>query len=661
MIGHGAEGPAMTDTHLPADTAATSVAATTGTPAHADEPHRPDREAFATAVCLIGGLLGWVSAAAAPTVPPTVSVAAFGVAAVAGGVGPLIEALSALVRGRLTVDLLMVMAASGAAFIGSYGEAVVLLFLFSLSNALEHYAMYRTHRSVAKLMGLRPDTATVVRDGVETRVPVGQLRIGDLVRVRPGERFPVDGAVEEGDTDADEATLTGESVPVPKTVGSPVFAGTINGAGSIAVRTGKAPGDTMLERIVQVVRAAQAEKTPAQRFVESWQQPYVLGVMALTALTFAANYWGMARAAEPAFYQAMVMLVAASPCAVVISAPAVMLSAIAAAARGGVLIKGAGHLETLGRVRIIAFDKTGTLTIGKPAVTQVWVPEGGDPDGLLALAAAVERRSEHPLARAVAAEADRRRLSAPEPERFENHVGAGVHGVVAGTWVGVGRDELFAAHDIAVPEAVSQAAARLRAEGAAALLAGTGDGGFAVIALVDRVRPEAAGTLADLRRLGVADTVILTGDHARVAETVAAAVGAARVKADLLPADKVAALRALAAEGPVAMVGDGVNDAPALAAADIGIAMGKGGSDVALETADVVLMGDDLTALPFAVQVGRTARRRVIQNLVFAGSAIAVLITGTLVGLPLWLAVIGHEGGTLLVVANGLRMLLMRR
>ena len=657
MIGHGTEGPAMTETHLPADTAATSVAATTGTPAHADEPHRPDREAFATAVCLFGGMLGWVSAAAAPTV----SVAAFGVAAVAGGVGPLIEALSALLRGRLTVDLLMVMAASGAAFIGSYGEAVVLLFLFSLSNTLEHYAMYRTHRSVAKLMGLRPDTATVVRDGAETRVPIGRLRIGDLVRVRPGERFPVDGAVEDGDTDADEATLTGESVPVPKTVGSPVFAGTINGAGSVGVRTGKAPGDTMLERIVQMVRTAQAEKTPAQRFVESWQQPYVLGVMALTALTFAANYWGMARAAEPAFYQAMVMLVAASPCAVVISAPAVMLSAIAAAARGGVLIKGAGHLETLGRVRIIAFDKTGTLTVGRPAVTQVWVPEGGDPDRLLAPAAAVERRSEHPLARAVAAEADRRGLSAPEPERFENHVGAGVHGVVGGTWVGVGREELFAAHDIAVPEAVSQAAARLRAEGGAALLAGTGLGEFAVIALADRVRPEAPGTLADLRRLGVADTVILTGDHARVAETVAAAVGAGRVKADLLPADKVAALRALAAEGPVAMVGDGVNDAPALAAADIGIAMGKGGSDVALETADVVLMGDDLSALPFAVQVGRTARRRVIQNLVFAGSAIAVLITGTLVGLPLWLAVIGHEGGTLLVVANGLRMLLMRR
>jgi Cd2+/Zn2+-exporting ATPase len=599
-------------------------------------------------VCAAAALAGWwLGESPAAT-------AAFLLAYLAGGIGPAAAGLAALLRRQLSVDLLMIL----AAVLGDWAEGSVLLFLFTLSGTLEAYAMYRTRRSIEALVQLRPREASVVQDGSDVRVPVDSLYLGDVVRVRPGERFPVDGEVVEGETWADEATLTGESTPVHKTVGAPVFAGTINGRGSALVRMTRAVADTTLERIIRLVREAQAEKTPTQKFVESWQRPYVLSVLAASALVLLGSWLLHTRDWADAFYHAMVLLVAASPCAVVVSSPAVVLSVIARAARQGVLFKGGYHLEKLGKVEVVAFDKTGTITLGRPGVTEVWTPPGVKPEALLRLAAAVERHSEHPLAAAVVEEARHRGLALPEAEEFDSHSGTGVHAHVEGCWVGVGRELLFEDHDIPVPEAVHAAACRFRAEGQTALLVIAGGGLVGVIALADQIRPEAAGALASLKRLGIRQNVILTGDHERVARAVARRVHADDVRADLLPDQKAFELHRLMEDGHcLAMVGDGVNDAPALATAPVGIAMGGAGTDVALEVADVVLMRDDLRALPFAVWLSRLARQRIRHNMSFAFGMIGLLIISTFLGLPLWLGVIGHEGSTLVVVFNGLRLL----
>jgi Cd2+/Zn2+-exporting ATPase len=574
---------------------------------------------------------------------------------------PALTAAAELLRLRLSVDLLMVLAAAGAAALGDWGEGAVLLFLFSLSETLEAYAVYRTTRSIDALIRLRPREACLVRDGSEARVGVDALRIGDTIRVRPGERFPVDGAVAEGTTWADEATLTGESEPVSKAVGQPVYAGTINGTGSVLVRMTRAVADTTLERIVRLVHDAQAAKTGAQRFVESWRGPYVAGVLAAAAFVFAGAWYLHRQGFADSFYHAMVMLVVASPCAVVVGAPAVLLSAIARAARHGVLFKGGAHLEMLGRVDVVAFDKTGTITPGKPVVTSVWAAEAVGDERLLGLAAAVERHSEHHLGAAVVAEANRRGCLLPEVSEFEAHTGQGAHARTNGHWVGIGREALFDSHGKALPHAVAAAAQRVREAGQTALIVvldGEGPPQGGVIAVSDQPRPAAAAALAALKRSGVSQTLILTGDHERIARAVSGQVGADGVRAGLMPHEKVVELRRLMNAGHlVAMVGDGVNDAPALATAHVGVAMGAAGTDVALEVADVVLIRDDLRALSFAVWLSRLARRRVRQNLAFAFGVIGLLVLSSFFGLPLWMGVVGHEGSTLLVVLNGLRLL----
>jgi Cd2+/Zn2+-exporting ATPase len=615
-------------------------------------------------LCALFGLAGAAAMRiyGPPEAAERVALAAFVAAYVAGGIGPTLSAASALLRGQLNVDLLMILAAVGAAAIGDWVEGAVLLFLFSLSGSLEAFANYRTTRSIESLMKLRPREALLVRgEGrPDELVAVETLAVGDTVRIRPGERHSVDGVVCEGESWADESTLTGESEPIAKTVGSQVFAGTINGSGSLLVRMTRAVADTTLARIVDMVQEAQAQKTPAQRFVESWQRPYVIGVLAASALTYVGARWLHSRSEADAFYHAMVLLVAASPCAVVVSSPAVMLSAIARAGRAGVLFKGSAAMESLGQVDVIAFDKTGTLTVGKPAVMEVWSPPGVDENRWLTLAATLENRSEHPLAAPVVAEAARRGLALSEAPLadFHSHAGLGVHARIDGTWVGVGREQLFATHDVALPAAIAAQGEQMRAAGRTALLAALSDGAGGVIAMADPLRSEAAGTLAALKRLGVSTTVMLTGDHPRVADAIAAQVGVDEVRAGLMPDQKAHELRRLATGGrQVAMIGDGVNDAPALAAAAVGVAMGGAGSDVALVAADVVLMADDLRTLPTAVWISRLARRRVRQNFVFAFSMIALLVLSTFFDLPLWMGVLGHEGSTVAVVFNGLRML----
>ena len=614
----------------------------------------PRGAAVQTLLCLLFLLAGWLLPA------PKLAIGAYALAYLAGGAASLVAAAAALARRRLTVDLLMVLAAAGAATIGDWAEGGVLLFLFSLSNTLEAYATYRTKRSIESLVQLRPTEATLVRDGQETRVGVESLAVGDRVRIRPGDRIPVDGDVVEGETWVNEATITGESEPVAKSLGARVFTGTINGSGSVLVRVTHPAADTMLERIVRMVHDAQAQKNPTQQFVEAWEQYYVSGVLAGAAIVFSGALLLHTTDYRDAFYHAMVLLVVASPCAVVIGSPAVVLSAIARAARHGVLFKGGRYLELLGEVDVVAFDKTGTITFGKPAVGDVWTADGSSPEPMLRLAAAVERRSEHHLAAAVVEEARRLKLDLPEVEEFESHTGLGVHGHVEGAWVGVGRESLFTSHEIAIPPATQDAADRLRATGQTVLIAMAPERKVSgAIGLADQPRPQVAETLRALKRLGIQSNVILTGDHQRAAQYVAQAVGADMALAGLLPEQKVLELRHIMDAGHcLAMVGDGVNDAPALATAHVGIAMGGAGTDVALETADVVLMRDDLKALPFAIWISRQAKRRIRQNMAFASSVIGLLVLCSFLNLPLWLGVVGHEGSTLIVVLNGLRLLL---
>ena len=622
----------------------------------------PIASAIATSICACFAFSGfalsrWMAA------PYYTSLAMWIVAYIAGGYRPLKESFAAILEGKLNVDTLMVAAALGAAILGDWVEGAVLLFLFSLSGTLEAFATYRTNRTIESLVQLRPRQATriCIETTVDEIVDVANLQLGDIVRVRPGERFAIDGVVREGESWVDESTLTGESELIHKVNGANVFSGTMNGQGTVSVVMTKAIADTTLERIVHMVHEAQAQKTPTQRIVESWQQPYVIGVFASALLIFFAARLIHMASWNDAFYHAMVLLVAASPCAVVVSSPSVMLSAIALAGRHGVLFKGAVHLETLGKVEVLAMDKTGTVTIGKPSVTEVWTTQGANVTRFLSLAVAVEKQSEHPLAAPIIIEAKRHGVSdnSLDLHDFHSHTGLGVYARVDGVWVGAGNEKLFETYHVELLPGILENAQRMREAGQTALIVIAAEeriGG--VIGVADRLRPEAVGTIAKLKKLGVHEIVLLTGDHERVARAIAKELGVDEVLAGLLPDGKVKELLRLAKNGRcIAMIGDGVNDAPALATADVGIAMGGAGTDVALEVADVVLMRDNLKGLPMAVWISRLAGKRVRQNMAFAFAMIAILVLSTFFELPLWIGVLGHEGSTVLVVLNGLRML----
>jgi Cd2+/Zn2+-exporting ATPase len=461
--------------------------------------------------------------------------------------------------------------------------------------------------------------------------------------------------VVEGASSVDEAILTGESMPVDKQAGDPVFAGTINGNGALRLRMVRAAAETTLARIVRMVEKAQEHKAVAQRVIERWQGPYVTGVLAVSAVAIVAHLI-TGGDFSAALMTGMVLLVAASPCAVVLASPVAVLAAVTRGAHEGVLFKGGSHLERLAIVRTMAFDKTGTVTRGQPVVVGVDPLESDDADALLALAAAVERQSEHPLAHAIVSAAVRRGLPLVDVASFGSDPGLGVWGRVAGRWVGVGRPVLFERQGVTLPDELVHRSA----DGAETRILIYHEGGCrGAIRLADEIRPEAKGALESLQRLGIQRLIMLTGDHAASAARVAAELGLREFKAGLRPEEKLAEIRRLAKDGEgIAMVGDGVNDAPALAAATVGIAMGAAGSDVALETADVVLMRGDLRGLVEAVRLARRCRRTIEQSLLAAFSVIGVLVLLTLVGwLALPAAVVCHEGSTVLVVLNGLRLL----
>jgi len=604
----------------------------------------------------VAGLLllaGWLAGRAdAPRVLPLGLLLG---AYTAGGFYTLRDAWQSVRSRRFDIDILMIVAAAGAAVLGAWEEGALLLFLFSLGHALEHMAMERARKAIEALAELAPKTAIVQRDGVQIEVRVEELQRGDRVIVKPGQRIPADGQVASGNSAVDQSPVTGESMPLDKQPGDKVFAGTVNGEGALVVEVTKLAQESTLARMVVMVAEAQTQKSPTQRFTDRFERIFVPAVLAGAALLIALPPLLGFPFAE-SFYRAMAVLVAASPCALAIATPSAVLSGVARAARGGVLIKGGAHLENLGVLTAIAFDKTGTLTIGKPRVTDV-VAVIGDDARLLSVAAAVESRSAHPLAQAVVAEATARGLTWNEAGETESVTGKGVRAEFDGKKVAIGNVKLFDGETI--PEVIRQQAERLQTEGKTIMLVQS-DGQFlGVLALADTPRESVRQVLERLHRIGIRKTIMLTGDNERVGRAIADAVGLDEVKADLLPQDKVKAMEDLGQRyGQVAMVGDGVNDAPAMARATVGIAMGGAGTDVALETADVALMADDLSKLPFAVALSRASRRIIRQNLYVSMGVVVLLIPATLFGWAgIGLAVLVHEGSTVVVVINALRLL----
>jgi heavy metal translocating P-type ATPase len=555
----------------------------------------------------------------------------------------------------LDIDLLMVVAAVAAAAVGAATEGAVLLTLFSLSGMLEHQAMGKARRAVEALMALRPETALLRRDGTIAEVPVASLVVGDVVVIRPGARMPVDGTILSGDGSINESTVTGESVPVQKGPGGAVFEATVNLDAVLDLRVDRSASESTVARMIQLVTQAQAAKAPSERFSAWFGQRYTVAVLVGSAVAFGVFLW-LGWSQQDALYRAATLLVAASPCAIVISVPAAILSALSAAARGGVLFKGGAALETLGAVRAFAFDKTGTLTTGQAEVTGI-VSLTGSEDGFLALIAGIEAQSEHHIASAIRRLIDQRGLTPIIVSGVSTLPSEGITGTdeIGPLWAGNPRLAARMGAALDDPDLL-----RLAAGDQTVIYMGRGAQVLGALAVADQTRASSHAGILALRKSGIGQIAMMTGDRRPVALRIGTALGLRddEIHADLLPEDKVELIAGLAAAGKVAYVGDGVNDAAALARADVGIAMGAAGSDVALQAADVALLSENMERLAAAHLLAKRTGRIIRQNLVFAMGAMLVLVTGSLFfDLPLPLAVVGHEGGTVLVVLNGLRLL----
>lgn len=645
---------------------------------------RENSELMLAAVTLVALLIGWLGGSVTGALPawaiPLVALTAFG----AGGYSGLMGAIEGAKHGKLDIDFLMIAAALGAAMIGYWEEGALLLFLFTLSGALEEFAMDRTRKAIEALAQLRPDVALVRRDGAEISLSVDELVLGDVVLVGPGDRLPVDGLVVKGESTIDQSPITGESVAVHKEVGDQVFAGTINGGGALDVEVTKSAAESTLSKIIKLVAKAREDATPTQQFIDRFSQPYTYVVIGATLLAIFIPWLFIDEPFQVTLYRAMTLLVVASPCALCISTPASVLSAIAAGARAGVLFKGGAYLEKVSEISIVAFDKTGTLTHGKPVVTNVHPLSGYTREELLRLAASAELPSEHHMGRAIVGLARAEGIELDRPDQFFAVAGHGIQATFARgnqtETIYIGNNRMFMNEKMDFSPAIRVIGDALTKQGKTAMLVvrrstvedtlGTSRDWEVVgyLAVADVVRPEAKATVAALRKLGVTRIVMLSGDNNAVAKVIADEVGIQDIYGELLPEQKVEVIHELVREGKTAMVGDGVNDAPALATANVGIAMGAGGTDVALETADVVLMSSDLSKLPFMLTLGRQAAQIVRQNVIFSIGVIVTLVVLTILApmivegfvLPLPMGVVGHEGSTLIVILNGLRMLALR-
>jgi Cd2+/Zn2+-exporting ATPase len=626
---------------------------------------RRERRVITTGIGTLLALAGFVLSLF--SAPALIIDALFAATLVVSGFGFARAGLLAARAGRADMNLLMTVAAIGAAAIGDWGEAATVVLLFAFGGTLQSYTLDKTRRSIRSLMDLSPTMALVRRadssKGLpvmhEIRVPVEEVQPGETVIVGPGERVPLDGVLISGSSSVDQSPITGESVPVDVAEGSEVYAGTINGPGVFNIRTLRASNDTTLAHIIEIVEEAQAQRAPSQQFVDRFAAIYTPVVIAGAVLVAVVPPLLLAQPFIDWFYRALVLLVIACPCALVISTPVSIVAAIGAATRNGVLIKGGATLEALGRVRSVAFDKTGTLTRGRPQVSTIYALDG-DPEALLALAASVEVRSEHPLARAVVHRS--RSSSSPKLEEARDFTalpGRGAKAIAGGRTVYVGNSRLFDELGVSL-EPVATTLESIYGQGGTAAIVGTESSVLGVIGLSDRPREESRGAISDLKEAGIKTVAMLTGDNERTAAAIARETGVSRYFADLLPADKVGAVKALEREGngPVAMVGDGVNDAPALASAEVGIAMGTTGTDAALEVADVALMSDDLSRLAYVVCLSRKTLGVIKQNItVSLAIKVLALALAAFGSLPLWGAILADMGVSLLVTLNGMRLL----
>ncbi|WP_198672090.1 heavy metal translocating P-type ATPase [Pseudogemmobacter bohemicus] len=631
--------------------------------------------ALASGAALIIGVLIDNFVGAAPGWLPT---ALFLLAYFFGGFFTLREAIDNLRQKKFEIDTLMLVAAAGAAALGAFAEGALLLFLFSLGHALEHYAMGRAKKAIEALAELAPPTARVRRDGVTSEIPVEELEIGDTVIVRPNERLSADGFVILGNSAINQAPVTGESIPVDKApVADPalararpnsvlaesrVFAGTINGSGAIEIEVTRRSTESALAKVVKMVSEAETQKSPTQRFTEKFERIFVPAVLILAFVLLFA-FVVIDEPFRDSFYRSMAVLVAASPCALAIATPSAVLSGVARAARGGVLVKGGAPLENLGSLTAIAFDKTGTLTEGKPRITDVVTASGVSEDELLRVTVAVEALSDHPLAQAIVTDGTARLNGAgiPAAGDLKSLTGRGVYATIGGETVWIGKAEMFGTDGIpALGQEMTTAVAQLREAGRTTMVVRQGGRDMGVIGLMDTPREAAKQALLKLKDIGITRMIMISGDNQKVADAIAKDVGLTEAWGDLMPEDKVEAIKKLRANEKVAMVGDGVNDAPAMASATVGIAMGAAGSDVALETADVALMADNLAHLPFAVDLSRKTRSIILQNTILSLGIVAVLVPATIMGMSIGAAVAVHEGSTLIVVFNALRLLALR-
>jgi Zn2+/Cd2+-exporting ATPase len=604
-----------------------------------------------------GAVAGWAG-------QPAAAIAAYLLAIVLSVPGPLRRAWASLEKRVLDINLLMVIAVAGAAALGDWLEAATVVWLFGLAQWLEVRSMERARHAIRSLMTIAPSIATIRRDGADRQIPVEDVRIGDLVIVRPGERVPVDGVVLAGASAINQAPVTGESWPADKSAGDPVFAGTINGTGALEIEAKRAASESTLARIIHLVEHAQSRRAPVQTFVDRFARRYTPAVVILATMVAVVpplaigGFSGWTSQFAVWGYRALALLVVACPCALVISTPVSIVSALTAAARAGVLIKGGAHLERLGTIRAVAFDKTGTLTRGEVIVTDVVGIGGTTSDGVLAVAAALEARSEHPIGRAIVDRARTAGLAVSPGAGFRALPGLGAEATVAAAPAIVGSHRLFEDRQLCTP-ALHACVADVERRGATPVLVGHDGAPLGVIGLADELRSESRQAVANLRGHGIDRVVLLTGDVKANARAAVDHATLDEAHAELLPGEKVAVLSRLRKlHGPVAMVGDGINDAPALAAADVGIAMGIAGSDVALETADVVLMSDDLSKLPFALRLARTTLGNIRQNVGIALSLKLAFVVLAAAGVAtMWMAVVADTGASLLVTANSLRLL----
>lgn len=620
-------------------------------------------DAVTACVCAILVFLGWLTLNQGWL---GISFLILPAAYVIGGYGSTREGLTTLFREKeLDVDLLMIVAALGAAALGLWRreyyfivDGATLILIFAISGALESYAMQRTERSIRGLMSLTSDTARQLLNGQEQIVAVCDLQINDQILVKPGELVPTDGLVVQGFSSLNQASITGESMPVEKTIGDEVFAGTINGSGALRIKIHQPPESSLIQRVIRLVEQAQTETPPSQQFIEQFERGYakvivLTGIVLGTLPPFLLGWsW------EDTIYRALIFLVVASPCALMAAIMPTLLSGVANGARNGILFKNGAQLEMIGRIKAIAFDKTGTLTTGKPQVVHVLAVEKTE-DQLLRVAASLESLSEHPIGEAIIQAARKRQLEWFEAVNVQAQIGQGITGVVEGQLAVVGKAAFVQTQANSCPDVLIQQSQQWEQEGKTVVWVVYVGQFLGIIGVADTVRPTASQAIAHLKHLGIEQIAMLTGDNEPSAHSIAKETGVDRVYAELLPEDKIEVIRRLQKEyGFVAMVGDGINDAPALAQASVGIAMGTTGSDVALETADMVVMADRLEKLEYAVRLGRRSQRIVKQNIVFALGFIVLLLVANFTGhITLPLGVLGHEGSTVLVTLSGLRLL----